>query len=79
MLLFLVTIDADLLFSLPELQSTLPAPSHNSLVSSQSRALQASLALWRYTAEKVTAPRQKTVTLSQLFVFPVSFFSVLTL
>lgn len=70
LLYFFWSVDADLLFSVPELQSTLPVPSPNSLVNSQSRALQASLALWRYTAEKVTAPCQKkpTVTLSQLSV-----------
>lgn len=47
-----VAPEADFLFSVPELQSTLPVPSPNSLVNSQSMALQASLALWRYTAEK---------------------------
>ncbi len=39
----------------PELTSTLNIPPPTSFANSQAMALQASLALWKYTAEKVTS------------------------
>lgn len=54
MLLLFLPADAGSLLPNPELPSTLCIPPPPpSFANSQSMALQASLALWRYTAEKV--------------------------
>lgn len=44
----------------PEFTSTLDVPPSTLFTSSQSMALQASLALWKYTAEKVTPESLKS-------------------
>lgn len=54
-LYILFSVDAGSLLPNPELTSTLNVPPAASFANPQSMALQASLALWRYTGEKVTS------------------------
>lgn len=59
----LLSVDVGSVLPNPELASTLSIPTPTSFPNSQSMALQASLALWKYTAQKVT--REDTFMLKQ--------------